>query len=277
MNLLRKSEQQEGLICEVWKHNFKSEMLRVMDRIDLYPYVAMDTEFPGTIARPYGNFNRLTTEYTYQLLRCNVDLLKIIQLGITLSDENGNVPKDTCTWQFNFHYIIDEEMYAPDSIDLLKRSGINFEKHALEGIDPHHFGELLISSGLVLNPKVNWISFHGYMDFGYLYKVVTARKLASIENDFLRELELYFPANYDIKYLMRSCKNLKGGLQDVADDMEVIRIGQKHQAGSDSLLTCITFFKMRKIFFEDNIDDSKYKNRLYGLGSTFIPNTTNIM
>merc|ERR1712196_525817 len=110
------------------------------------------------------------------------------------------------------------------------------------------------------------------MDFGYLYKIITFKKLSAVETDFLSELALYFPCNYDIKYLMRSCKNLKGGLQEVADDMEVQRIGQQHQAGSDSLLTCITFFKMRKMFFEDKIEDSKYKNRLYGLSSAYVPN-----
>ena len=50
---------------------------------------------------------------------------------------------------------------------------------------------------------------------------------------------------------------------------QVVRIGPQHQAGSDSLLTCATFFKMRNVFFEDKIDDIKYKNQLYGLGATF--------
>lgn len=36
-------------------------------------------------------------------MRCNVDLLKLIQLGVTLSDEDGNLP-DKCTWQFNFKF-----------------------------------------------------------------------------------------------------------------------------------------------------------------------------
>lgn len=39
-------------------------------------------------------------------MRCNVDLLKIIQVGITLADEDGNTPQDVCTWQFNFHFSI---------------------------------------------------------------------------------------------------------------------------------------------------------------------------
>jgi CCR4-NOT transcription complex subunit 7/8 len=78
------------------------------------------------------------------------------------------------------------------------------------------------------------------------------------EGQFFDLLRTYFPCIYDIKYLMKSCKNLKGGLQDIADDLQVTRIGPQHQAGSDSLLTSSTFFKMRQMFFEDEIDDNKY-------------------
>ena len=31
-------------------------------------------------------------EHQYQTLRCNVDMLKLIQLGLTFCDENGNLP-----------------------------------------------------------------------------------------------------------------------------------------------------------------------------------------
>ena len=40
-------------------------------------------------------------------MRCNVDLLKIIQIGLTLSDEDGNYPQEVSTWQFNFHFSIE--------------------------------------------------------------------------------------------------------------------------------------------------------------------------
>jgi CCR4-NOT transcription complex subunit 7/8 len=51
-------------------------------------------------------------------------------------------------------------MFAPESIELLTKSGLNFKKHEEQGIDVNHFGELLISSGLVLLEDVKWISFH---------------------------------------------------------------------------------------------------------------------
>ena len=34
-----------------------------------------------------------------QLLRCNVDLLKIIQLGLTFFNKEGGTPEGVCTWQ----------------------------------------------------------------------------------------------------------------------------------------------------------------------------------
>lgn len=59
-------------------------------------------------------------------------------------------------------------MYAQDSIDLLTRSGIEFKRHEQNGIDVSHFGELLMSSGIVLTEDIKWITFHSGYDFGYL-------------------------------------------------------------------------------------------------------------
>ena len=60
----------------------------------------------------------------------------------------------------------------------------------------------------------------GY-DFGYLLKVLTHSPLPSEEIEFFELMKIFFPAFYDIKYLMRTCKSLKGGLQDIADDLKV--------------------------------------------------------
>jgi len=60
----------------------------------------------------------------------------------------------------------------------------------------------------------------GY-DFCYLLKILTCQALPAEERSFFELLKIYFPCIYDIKYLMKSCKNLKGGLQDVADFLKV--------------------------------------------------------
>lgn len=90
-------------IKDVWQDNLETEMAAIRELILKYPFVAMDTEFPGVVARPLGTF-RSPADFAYQALRCNVDLLKIIQLGITLADEEGHVPPNVSTWQFNFKF-----------------------------------------------------------------------------------------------------------------------------------------------------------------------------
>lgn len=253
------------VIREVWASNLLEEMEHIRQVVTQYPYVAMDTEFPGVVAKPVGKFKN-TGDLYYQTLRCNVDLLKIIQLGITFSDENGKLPPGVCTWQFNFQFDVSKDMYAADSIEMLTKSGVNWPKHNEQGIDATLFGELLMTSGLVLNDAVRWITFHSIYDFGYLVKLLTCDSLPGEEHDFSELLHMYFPCYYDIKYLMKLSKNLKGGLQDLADILKVERIGPQHQAGSDSLLTSMTFFKMRHLFFDDKIDDSRCLGVLFGLG-----------
>lgn len=43
----------------------------IRDIVSDFPYLAMDTEFPGVVARPVGNFKN-SGEYHYQTLRCVV-------------------------------------------------------------------------------------------------------------------------------------------------------------------------------------------------------------
>lgn len=52
-----------------------------------------------------------------------------------------------------------EDMYAQDSIDMLTGAGIQFKRHEEEGVEVDTFAELLMSSGLVLNEEVTWITF----------------------------------------------------------------------------------------------------------------------
>lgn len=93
------------------------------------------------------------------------------------------------------------------------------------------------------------LTFHSSYDFGYLLKLLTCSPLPSTEEEFFSLLQLYFPCIYDIKYLMDSCANLHGGLSKIAETLSVIRIGPQHQAGSDSLLTAATFFKLKSQYF----------------------------
>ncbi|XP_074579483.1 putative CCR4-associated factor 1 homolog 7 [Curcuma longa] len=255
-------------IREVWTENLESEFSLIREIVDDFPYVAMDTEFPGIVCRPLGSFLS-NSDFNYATLKANVDMLKLIQLGLTFSDDLGNLPTcgtdRGCIWQFNFReFDVQRDISASDSINLLRESGIDFEKNVEEGVDAQRFAELLMSSGVVLNDSVHWVTFHSGYDFGYLLKILTCQNLPDTQVGFFKHIKIYFPTLYDIKHLMKFCNSLHGGLNKLAELLEVERVGICHQAGSDSLLTSCAFRKLKESFFNGSTE--KYAGVLYGLG-----------
>ncbi|KXL50757.1 hypothetical protein M433DRAFT_53876, partial [Acidomyces richmondensis BFW] len=299
-----------GRIREVWRHNLDAEMATLRTLIRRYPYVSMDAEFPGIVARPIGNFAGSKAEYHYQTLRCNVDILKPIQVGITLWSADGQEIPATpdaallaelsasirkpqaaphtllylpCTWVFNFHFNLDEDMYAESSIDLLKASGVDFQRHAEHGIALDAFGASLTTSGLAFAPHVHWLSFHSGYDFGYLIKLLTADALPKDQHDFFSLVSTFFPKLWDIKFLLRDAQRKrlhgrlspegtrlldalgqKSGLQDLADELACPRVGTPHTAGSDAWLTGAVFWAMRAKIFGGTLDPD-LADQIYGL------------
>ena len=84
MNQNRKTLQ----IRNVWAENLEQEMKYIRENvIETHPYVAMDTEFPGVVARPVIA-EQYAPDYHYKSLKCNVDILRIIQLGLCFADKD---------------------------------------------------------------------------------------------------------------------------------------------------------------------------------------------
>lgn len=77
-------------------------MEAIAELLPTYNYISMDTEYPGTVYLPH----EVTNEFEYHMVKVNVDNLKLIQVGITLSDANGNTPPGVSSWQFNMHFDI---------------------------------------------------------------------------------------------------------------------------------------------------------------------------
>jgi CCR4-NOT transcription complex subunit 7/8 len=199
----------------------------------------------------------------------NVDNLKIIQLGITLSNEDGVFPEECSTWQFNFKFDLKNDIYLHESINLLGTSGIDFKKFNEDGIDVEYFAEHIISSGLVLNENIKWITFHGIYDFGYLLKAISNQQLPEDEHFFLDILNIYFPYYYDIRYMIKNFMWLKGSLSKISNDMDIKRVGQCHQAGSDSLVTSKLFFKLLQLY-PDQIELANDENKLFGFTNVIL-------
>jgi CCR4-NOT transcription complex subunit 7/8 len=248
--------------------------------------------------------------YHYQTVRCNVDLLKIIQLGITLFTADGEVPPaqpeagqapmayqnghivPPCTWQFNFQFSTEDDMYNEESINVLNKSGADFQKHATQGIDPLEFGSLLITSGLAFAEDVNWISFHSGYDFAYLVKIMWQQPLPNDESEYRKLVNIFFPRLIDVKFLLRhaqkraqagilsqSAANVitslgtKSGLQDLADELGCQRVGTQHTAGSDAWLTGLVFWKMKEKMFDGQIPDD-LNGEMWGLTGVGPPAST---
>ena len=125
----------------------------------------------------------------------------------------------------------------------------------------------MINSGLVLNPKIKWISYHGVYDFGYLLKIIRNEEFPENENDFINTLKLYFPKYYDIKMLIKDNDNyFHGGLNRLIFSLNIERKGINHQAGSDSIATIEAFHKLIKNKIINKKKLKKFQNVLYGVG-----------
>jgi len=252
----------EEKIIEVYQDNFIKEIKRIGKYLRQYPYVGMDTEFPGV----YYPCNSQNSDFYYQFIKTNVDQLKLIQLGITLTNSKGEQPPNTTTWQFNLEFDLDKEVYSSESISLLQKCGINFNKLKTDGIPHKLFAEYLTVSGLVLNENIIWISFNGFSDFAYLLKLLTGELLPNTTNEFLDLMRIYFPNVYDIKYLINGNELYKGGLNKLSNELNIERKGEVHQAGSDSIITSEVFFKLIENGSINENDLNYGKNILYGIG-----------
>ena len=80
-------------------------------------------------------------------------------------------------------------------------------------------------------------------------------------------LDTYFINYYDIKTMVKRNDNLQGGLNKLAQSLEVLREGKTHQAGSDSVVTIDVYFKLIKNGLIEENKILKDKNLLFGVGN----------
>ncbi|CAI9098864.1 OLC1v1035590C1 [Oldenlandia corymbosa var. corymbosa] len=206
-------------VREVHSFDLEKEFKRIRRIVDMYPYMAIDTEYPGVVIPLKKKYRETTKSERYASLKENVDILKLIQLGLTFLGGKGNLPSyrkkcKGCIWQFTFRdFNLDED-------------------------------------------RVTWIVFHGSYDFGYLLKLLMGRQtlpntrkdfpllMPDTQEDFLRLLKIFFPTVYDVEHLLRFFPNLKGKLVEISERLGIVRIENSHQVGSDSFITTMAFTKL---------------------------------
>ncbi|CDW83926.1 caf1 family protein [Stylonychia lemnae] len=258
----------QSSIKDVWIHNFFDELAVLANYIDQdYNVIAFDTEFPGILVDKNTHFKgKSMSKPFYQWIKENVDSSKVIQLGISISDEDGDQPTPVSTWQFNFQFDKNLDIYNQDSIKMLEDAGLNFVEHESNGIPHITFAEYAICSGLLLNNSLKWVAFNSAFDFGYLLKMFTSTPLPGTEQDFLKSVQTYFPIFYDVKHLRSDAKDLNSQLRNEC----IYREGAAHQAGSDSLVTLQLYHKSMKdpVYKQLNLPVNG-KNVIYKIGDYY--------
>ncbi|XP_028765919.1 probable CCR4-associated factor 1 homolog 11 [Neltuma alba] len=261
------------IVREVWASNLRNELSLIQAVVPSCSFVSFDTEFPGTLFTPNvdkASYLKLSPSANYNIMKANVDVLNIIQLGLTLSDSNGNLPQfgthNGHVWQFNFcDFDVERDQHNAESILLLEKQGIDFSKNKKQGITSRVFRTFVLRSGLLFNSHLTWITFHSSYDFGFLIKLLIREQLPPNIHLFRQLMAHFFgPKIYDMKHIIKFCNGLYGGLERVAKTLNVDRVvGKNHQAGSDSLLTLQTFMKLKDIYFSGNSKLEAFQGILY--------------
>ncbi|KAK0585026.1 hypothetical protein LWI29_037679 [Acer saccharum] len=246
-------------IRQVWGVNLDHELFLFDQTLRRHNFLSVDTEFPGFLR----NTPRDAPEtLRYSDLKFNIDKTKLIQLGITLSDDYGNI---SSTWEFNFcDFDIDNDACNETSIDFLKKSGLDFERIRKDGIFMSVFRRKFLEI-LSVHANLKWVTFHGLYDLAYVLKLLSNNSLPLTVFDFVKEAAVYFTAVFDIKFVARFCKGLMGGelgLNRLACILTVDRCGEAHNAGSDSLLTACVFAKLKNVY---RIEESNFDGFLYSI------------
>lgn len=265
------------MVRDVWSSNLHNEFKNIRRLVDQYNCISISTEFVGTIARPMGNF-RSKNDYHYQTMRTNVDLLNPVQVGISLSDAHGNKPETKCsTWQFNFHFDVTKEMVSAESLKLLKKSGINFERHQNHGVSAFDFAQLIMDSGLI-SDNVTWVSYHAAYDFGFLVNMLMNDAMPNNKEDYVWWVHQFMPNFYDLNLINKFAQQHLNQLQQqhqpqftletMADELGIPRFPLFSSTAGQSLLALLTFthlFNLPVPHPQLGPDLSRYKNMIYGI------------
>ncbi|CAL4909779.1 unnamed protein product [Urochloa decumbens] len=230
--------------------------------------VGLDSEF----AVPNGvvplEMEPPTADCHYTELCKKVNGGDLVQIGIVVAYASFKVQG---MWQFNIRFDASSRVPWHDGVAFLRdQCRLNLQEHKSHGIPISRFMHWLVSSGLLRNQKVTWITYAGGADFGFLIRLLTGKDtLPELRWDFLMLFWEFFPRSYDVRVFTKlgRCrkKAIHGGLAQVCQSLQVERTGEAHQAGSDALSAVRCFEKMVMCDSNFATESKKYRSFLYGL------------
>ena len=269
-------QQPIPIIKEVWSHNLEYEFNNLRKFINdksAIIYAAIHQETPGIVARAIGSF-KTSTDYHFQTIRCNSDLLNLIQFSICFSKGGGN----PVIWQFNFAYDLSREMYSEEHLAMLaQQSSVNFQAHMSRGIKHFEFAELLIDSGLLLDKSINWVSYHAGYDLGFLISMLMNDSLPVDEEEFHWWCDKYFPNFFDLKYIGNQVlgsdeKMNKPSIEYLAEELHLLPISPSIRqlfgnAAQHPTSTLHAYLSMEcfKELMRQSVDPTRFKGYIWGL------------
>ncbi|CAJ1459891.1 unnamed protein product [Effrenium voratum] len=222
------------LLHDVWSWNFNLEWDGLLSLLKGPVMVALDTEFPGFLHKDYPFADR---NARYMALRENVDFLWPIQFGLAVADEHGGF---LGAWTFNLSFDLATNLYSEESIRFLHAAGVDFPRHAVEGIDPAALAWRLGGSPLV-GEGPEWVTFSGWYDWGYLLKLLIGRPLPYDVASFDELLAALCPVRHELRDVLP-----RGSLDALLGAFGLERLGPAHTAGSDALATLELYLRVRQ-------------------------------
>ncbi|KAF3793392.1 putative CCR4-associated factor 1-like protein 10 [Nymphaea thermarum] len=265
------------MLRQIWEEDFYREQEFIREVVLRHNYVTVATRViplptapsPASSSAAATGATLPTLDENYALFRQRANAARLLQLGLTFSDEGGNLPKDPMTgeryiWEFNVK--VAKSMDEIDAVfrQHLTEKGIDVDYNMKHGIHPDVLCIGIWCMDTLMKERIRWVVFNGCAAFSPLLNIMRPvtenpeEQLPERREAFLDAVKLYFPKFYEVRQLMSGC-GLSGTLEETANVLGVaVTEGEMfNQAGPDSLLTLQVFRGIRKRHFRRAIPEDQ--------------------
>uniref|UniRef100_A0A0D9XHI8 poly(A)-specific ribonuclease n=1 Tax=Leersia perrieri TaxID=77586 RepID=A0A0D9XHI8_9ORYZ len=251
-------------VIKITSHNLHQELAVIASLLPRFPFVAVDTEFPGEVHhhQQRGLFG-LTPDEQYTVVKANTDELHLLQLGITICDASGHLPVALdfdgsaveLTWEVDFSdFDLHRHRHAQESVAFLRAQGFDFVAARHAGVRAAAFAAALHVAGGILQLArgggVTWITFGGMYDLAFLIKLVTGgAPLPETRAGFVARVGVFLGHQvFDGRLMARSAPfGFHGSVTAVADTLRLPPLLPRlHLAGPNSVMALHVFMELRR-------------------------------